>query len=287
MKKTIRALQILFGVLTFFCFLCLGQADDFSIRISGASRYCLFGDLNRGTKGYLDFWTDMTRLDGGIVAEGRKPLHFGWGFTADFVLNPRSSFGVGIGLGNIRAQSQSEIIISYSDGRPDTSAVVETMITAIPIRLSGSKNYSISRAVNAFVLGGIVIYPARFRSNSRPAGTGDSHNQKAHSMGIGLLCGTGLEIKILSPLALVLGAEGNYAKIGSFRGTRKSGGSSIPYEEKGTLYYEETLVFMPPGIENAYPQLMIHKTKPMGDHARPARVDFSGFTISGGIRIFF
>lgn len=243
-------------------------------------------DINRGVNGYLDFWADLSQSSGGIITDNKKPLHLGMSYSMDFVLALDTAYSVGLGVGYVRARNRSEIIINYTDGRPETGAVVETMIEAVPIRLSVFRDYHLNRSLNAFVVGGLEIYPARFQSSSWPAGPGDSHQQKAHSVGIGLLYGAGLEIKVLSHVALVLEAQGNYAKIGSFRGKRESGGSTLPHEVKGTLYFEET-TYIPPDIENAYPLLMIYETKPSGDHVRSARVDFSGFALSGGVRIFF
>ena len=269
-----------------FLFIChLGQAADFSIKIAGASKYCLFKDINRGIDGYLDFWADLSQSSGGIIIDNKKPLHFGLSYSFDLILGLNSSYSMGLGVGHVRARNRSEIIIRYTDGRPETSAVVETTIEAVPIRLSVFRDYHLNRSLNAFVVGGLEIYPARFQSSSWPAGPGDSHHQKAHSVGIGLLYGAGLEIKVLSHVALVLEAQGNYAKIGSFRGKRESGGSTLPHEVKGTLYFEE--MTFPPDIENAYPLLMIYETKPLGDRVRSARVDFSGFSLSAGVKIFF
>lgn len=262
------------------------QAADFSIKATGGFKYSLFKDVNSGIMGYLGVWADGLTSSGGIVTDRTEPLHFCSDYSVDFILSLDSPYGLALGVGYVRAKNRSEIFVRYSDGRPETSALVETTIEAVPIRLSVFRDFQLTRALNAYIMGGLEIYPTQFQSSSWPAGPGDSHRQKARSVGIGLLYGAGLEIKILAHVALVLEAQGNYARIANLKGTRKSGGSSLPHEVKGTLYYDELTFYFPPDIQKTYAQLMISESMPSGDRARPGRVNFSGFALSGGIRIY-
>jgi hypothetical protein len=243
-------------------------------------------DINRGINGYLDFWSDLSRLSGGMITDNRKPVHFMMSYSFDLVLALDKAYSVGLGVGYVRARNRSDIVVNYANGSPEANSVVETTIEAIPIRLSVLRNYHLARSLNAFVECGIEIYNARYQSGFWPAGPGDSHHQKAHSIGMGLLYGGGLDIAVIKRLALVLEAQGNFARIGGFRGTRNSGGSSLPYEVKGTLYFED-MTSIPPNVEKTYPLLMIYENKPAGDHIRPARIDFSGFSLSAGLKILF
>jgi hypothetical protein len=275
------------GCLIFLCCFPLGQAADFSIKISGGLKYSLFGDVNRGMNGYLDIWADGGASMGGDIINNKKPLHFGMNYSIDFIIRLNSFYSVGIGVGYVRARNISDINIQYPDERPDATASVERAAEAVPVRFSVFREFHLHRALNAYFVGGLEIYPARFQSSYWPAGPGDSHIQKAHSVGVGLLFGAGLEIKVLSRLAFIVEAAGNYAKISHLKGTRNSGGSTIPYEEKGTLYFYENTFFYPPDIQKTHALLMIHETKPTGEGVRMGRVDFSGFAVSGGIRIYF
>jgi len=279
--------KIIFAGLIFLNMLPLGQAGDFSIKFTGGFKYGLFGDVNKGMNGYLGVWADGGASMGGDIVNNKRPLHCGPNYAIDFILKLNSSYSVALGVGYVRARNTSEIMILYPDERPDETASVEMAVEAVPIRLSVFRDFHIHRALNAYVMGGLEISPARFQSSYWPAGPGDSHRQKAHSVGVGLLCGAGLEIKALSRLAFIVEAAGNYAKISHFKGTRNSGGSTIPHEENGALYFYENTFFYPPDIQKTHALLMIHETRPTGDGVRMGIVDFSGFAVSGGIRIYF
>lgn len=285
MERKMR--KTLLGCLIFLCCFPLGQAADFSIKITGGLKYSLFGDVNRGMNGYLDIWAAGGASMGGDIINNKKPLHFGMNYSIDFILRLNSSYRVGIGVGYVRARNTSDIIIQYPDERPEATASVERTVEAVPVRLSVFRDFHIHRALSAYLMGGLEISRARFLSSYWPAGPGDSHRQKAHSVGVGLLYGAGLELKALSRLAFIVEAAGNYAKISHFKGTRNSGGSTIPHEENGTLYFYENTFFYPPDIQKTHALLMIHETRPTGEGVRMGRVDFSGFAVSGGIRLYF
>jgi len=262
------------------------RAADLSIIVTAGPKYSLLGDINKGKNGYLDIWADLLRSSGGAVIDNKRPVHLGLSYSVDFFLALDTAYSVGLGVGYVRARNRSEVLISFTDGRPETSAVVETSVESVPIRLNILRHFHLTRSLNAFVKGGLELHNAKFQSSSWPAGPGDSHRQKAHSIGIGLLYGAGLEIKAVRHVALVFEAQGNYAKIGGFSGTRDSGGSSLPYEVKGDLYFED-MTSIPPDFEKTYPLLVIYENKPAGDRVRPARVDLSGFSLSVGLKIFF
>jgi hypothetical protein len=269
----------------FLFFLSLsGWAADFSIIFAGAPRYCLLGDINKGMNGYLRLEATLAELSGGIVTEdNRSPMHFVMSYSVDFTLALDSEYSLALGVGNFRTQSANELLISYPDGQPDASAIVETRIDAVPIKLSVIRSYPITRSLNAFIESGLGIYVARYRSSYWPAGPGDSHVQDAHAVGIGPFIGGGLEIKASRLLALILKAEGDFARIGAFKGTRNSGGSTPPHEVRGTLYYEETTIS---GVESVFPLLMIYEDT-LQTAVRQARIDLSGFSLRVGMKISF
>jgi hypothetical protein len=242
-------------------------------------------DINRGTNGYLDFWGDLARANGDLVAEDKNPMHFVSSYSVDLVVALGPEYSLVVGAGRFRTSGLSEIRITSSIGAPDATAKVETTLEAIPIKLSAIRNYHLARSLDTFIEGGFTINIAKYHSGYWPAGPGDSHIQNARALGIGLLCAAGLEIRPIKPVTLVLKAQGDYAKISGFKGTRNSGGSTIPHEVKGTLYYEEFTFYGTPGEERVLPSVMIKEEKPTG--AREARVDFSGLSLSVGMKISF
>jgi len=282
--------KVIFAGLIFLNMLPLGQAGDFSIKFTGGFKYGLFRDVNSGIRGYLGLYADSGTYNGGTLIDKTKSLHFVLNYSVDFALTLNSDYSIGLGVGHIRANKMSEIIIRYPDERPEANAIVETTIDAVPIRLSVFRYYTLNRALSAYFVGGMEIYPTRFRSINWPAGAGNTLHQNAHSIGLGLLYGAGLEIKAFPHIALVLEAQGNYAKIGKLKGTLLTEGSSLPYEIKGTLYYWEQAINIGPDFQETYSLLMIQESAPSGDpysNVRSAKIDFSGFTLTAGVKIFF
>ena len=288
-KERIRNRALFFGLgLLFLC--RSGQAADLSIKIAGGFRYGLFGDINSGLKGYLDVWRDFGTYEGATIIDKTGPLHFGADYSVDFLLSLGSSYSVGLGVGRVCMSRRSELTTLWPDERPESTAIVEATVEAVPVTISLSKYFPLHRGLSAYFTGGLEVYPARFQSSYWPAGPGNSHHQKARSLGLGVLYGVGLEIKAFSRVALFFEARGNYARIGGFEGTRRSAGSTLPYEEQGALYYYKTTINTTPGMPKEYPLLMIHETEPSEEvygPVRSARVDFSGFALLGGIKIYF
>jgi opacity protein-like surface antigen len=282
--------RLIFASLIFLNILPLGQAGDISIQFSGGIKYGLLRDVNSGIRGYLGLYADSGTYYGGTVIDKTKSLHFVPNYSVGFSLKFNSDYSIGLDVGRIRANHMSEITIRYPDERPEDNAFVETTIDSVPIRLSVFRYYALNRAMKAYFAGGLEIYPTRFRSVNWPAGAGNTLHQSAHSIGLGLLYGAGLEIKVLSDIALVLEALGNYAKIGKLKGTLLAEGSSLPYEIKGTLYYWEQATTIGPDFQEIYSHLMIQESAPSGDpysHVRSAKIDLSGFTLTAGVKIFF
>jgi len=282
--------RIIFAGLVFLNMLPLGQARDIAIKFTGGFKYGLLRDVNSGIQGYLGLYADSGTYNGGTVIDKTKSLHFVLNYSVGFSLKLNSDYSIGLDVGHIRANNMGEILIRYPDERPEDNAFVDTTIDSVPIRLSVFRYYILNRALNAYFVGGLEIYPTRFRSVNWPAGAGNTLHQSAHSIGLGLLYGVGLEIKVLSDIALVLEALGNYAKIGKLKGTLLAEGSSLPYEIKGTLYYWKQATNIGPDFQEIYSHLMIQESAPSGDpysNVRSATIDFSGFTLTAGVKIFF
>jgi hypothetical protein len=62
--------------------------------------------------------------------------------------------------------------------------------------------------------------------------------------------------------------------------------------EKGTLYYWEETMYADhqPYFVGKYPQVYVEQDKPTGSsisNVREAKIDFSGFSLMGGIKFYF
>lgn len=260
-------------------------ADRLSFKLTGGFNYTVFGDINDAARGELYYWRDDVVRLGGSYVDRLKPLHTSPVYVVDLVYRINSQFSLGIGVGYVRAKNRSEITLLWPL-EPESRAGYYPDVRAIPLRLSVLQSVPLSQEMKLVFGAGGDIYFAQFRSSDLPGGAGNVNRQEASAVGVGLRYGVGLDVKITKLLGLVLEGEGRYAKIGGFRGTLDSAGSTLPYEEKGALYY---MVFMGgPGNLTPYPSVLIQETRPSADvysDVRKARADFSGFSLLAGIRI--
>lgn len=278
--------KVLFAVAMLVLLPELSGASRISFKLTAGLNYGLFGDVNAGAKGYLDFWKDLAVGSGGSYVNSTKPLHASLGYSIDLIYKIDSYFSIGLGVGYVRANGKSEMRLLWADG-PETSASVLSDVRAIPIRLTALYLIPIDQKTKVFFAAGLDTYFAHFRSSEWPGGPGNSNHQTASAIGPGLRYGVGLEIGLASHLALVLEGQGCYSRIRGFHGTLESAGSTLPYQENGTLYY--TVFMGGPASQTPYPMILIQETKPPSDFysiVRQARVDFSGYSILAGIKIY-
>jgi hypothetical protein len=264
----------------------LDGENRISIKLTAGLNYSLYGDINAGVRGDLNYWRDQVISLGGLYVNNTKPLHVGPISFVDFIYKLNSRYSIGLGVGYVRANNRSEMTLRWPL-EPESTAAAMPDVRAIPFRLSVLDFIPINQRINIIFAAGLDTYFAQFRSSDWPGGAGNSNHQKAFGIGVGVRYGVELDIKLASSLAFVLEGQGCYAKIRGFHGTLKSGGSTLPYEEDGTLYYWE---FMGgPGNLTPYPHVLIQETRPSADvyaNVRKARVDFSGFSILAGIKIY-
>jgi len=281
-------MEIALGVLFLIALVAFpaAGADRLSFKLTGGFNYSIFGDINDAAHGELYFWRDDVVRLGGSCVDRLKPLHTSPVYVVDLIYRINSQFSLGLGVGYVRAKNRSEITLVWPS-EPESTAGYYPDVRAIPLRLSVLQSVPLSQGMKLVFSAGGDIYFAQFRSSDMPGGAGNVNRQKASAVGVGLRYGVGLNIKITKLLGLVLEGEGRYAKIGGFRGTLDSAGSTLPHEEKGALYY---MVFMGgPGNLTPYPMVFVQETKPSEDFysiVRKAKADFSGFSLLAGIRIF-
>ena len=263
-------------------------ADKISINLMAGLNYSLFGDVNSGVKGSLDYWRDLVSLSGGTYVRGIKPLHASPTFSFDLIYKIDRYYSIGLGVGYLRANNTSTITVRFP-GELDESAVNTPDVRAVPVRFSVFKFIPISQRTRISFNAGIDTYFAQFRSDYLPAGAGNRIQQKAHAIGLGFRYGVGLDVKIASHFAFVFEGQGRYARVQGFRGILKAGGSSQPFEERGDLYYWDQTITFSPDIQSTYPHMFIQEVKPSGgvySNVRKARVDFSGFSVLAGIKVY-
>ena len=265
----------------------LSKAEKFGVKLSSGMSYILVGDVNEGVKGVIDYLRNLSTLYGNSVEGEAKPIHLGFDFEGDIIINLTPRVGIGFGVGYIQGAKTSESMVHFLEGQPEASFAFKSKISAIPIRVGVFYTLPVSEMVNVVFNAGAGMYLANYSYNFRP-GRGWSGNSITHTTsakGFGFHGGVGFEFNLASNIAFVLEGQGRYAKIGGFEGTAKYDGSSLPYTEEGALYYWEQMT-----IIGKYPRVSVQENKPSGpdvSNVRDARVDFTGFTFLAGIKINF
>lgn len=266
----------------------LGAESRFSFKISGGLHYGLYGDINNGTRGYLDYWKGLAWYYDGSYQSRMQPLHFGSILTVDLLYQINDYYSFGLGLGYQRASKTKTVSIKWWPDEPPQIARASSDITSFPVRLSLINHLPVNGSLRFFFVAGVDVNFTQVCLGYVPAEADYTYHQKAHSIGLGLRYGPGIELKVGANVDLVVEGQGYYARIKGFRGTLTAGGDYTPYEERGTLYYFEWTSDSIPEYPISYPLVMIQATEPADDYysnVRKARVDLSGFTIVVGIKV--
>jgi len=286
---TDKVCRSVFAILLFLLSSGFAHAEKLAVKFSGGMSYLVVGDINRGIQGYFDYQKDMFNgLPLMPIRGDAKPIHLGFDFQGDILINISPKIWIGLGTGYIRSGNTSEISYFQIKGSH------EVRISAIPVRLGISYLLLGNETFRLFLSAGTGLYFADYKYDTQPIATGEPVlHQTAKGKGFGLHGGLGGELKLTRRMAFILETQARYAKVGGLRGTMEY--SLLPFGvhvEKGPLYFWESLVYV--GHEarfvGKYPQVYISREKPSGPYVtnvREAKIDFSGFSLMGGIKLYF
>ncbi len=288
--------RLVFLILLLFIFQGTSNAEKFGIKLTGGLNYLLVGDLNKGVRGSMDLWKDYHSYIPECSMGGEaKPIHLGFEIEGDIIFDLTQKLGIGLGAGYIYGASTSKIALSCLGGY-ENSWDNKAKISASPIRVGIFYTVFANKKMKVVYNTGIGLYLAKYSYiETSPMTGGGTKDQKASAEGFGLHGGMGIEFNLTPTIGLVIEAQGRYAKVGSFEGKIKYLGIiPQPWEEEGLLYYWEK-TFTSHEAKNAhitkkYPQVYIREKKPSGlgiNSVREATIDFSGFTLMGGIKFNF
>jgi hypothetical protein len=284
-----RVGRTVFAILLFLLSSGFGRPEKLALKFSGGLSYLLVGDINRGIQGYFDYQKDMfIGLPLMPIRGDAKPIHLGFDFQGDILINIKPKIWIGLGTGYIRCGNTSEISYFQIKGSH------EVRISAVPVRLGISYLLLGNETFRLFLNAGAGLYFADYQYDKLPIGAGEVVlHQTAKGKGFGLHGGLGGELKLTRRLAFILETQARYAKVGRLRGTMEY--QILPrylHVEKGPLYFWESLVYV--GHEGRfvgkYPQVYISQEKPSGPYVtnvREAKIDFSGLSLMGGIKFYF
>jgi len=320
-KKSTRKITAL-GIACFFVLMSLsriasaGEREDFkprlSIKLTGGLRYMRVGDINTHIKSFDDFLSRaIPTYRGGKM---KVINNYGSDFEGELRLDIGSKFAVGLGVGFISSESNSnfrtagiypfpEIWIYYI---PDhlIEFVTELKTKTIPLKIGGYYNLPLGTKINVILNGGFGYYFSKcslYKYNLNVpldpsylfAEISNEYNVSGKNLGIH--GGFGFEYKLTNSLALVAEAQRRYAKIKKLEGDRiyyyykLAGlfGDLDQGKEEGILYIGERDM-TDVGYGSQCPDLIISPTKPTGPEFRnikQAGLDFSGISLRVGIRV--
>lgn len=279
MKKSKRVSMLVICLLALLLFPGLIKAEKIELRLLAGMNYLSGGDINKGDNP----WIGLFAMAG--YSMETKPVHLGFDFGGDIIINLTPKIGIGFGVGYIQGAKTSEL--TFSNGEEGTFTN-KPKISAVPIKLGLFFNIPLSEVMNVVFNVGGGLYLAKYSYNFRIEANGGwaELNQETNASGLGFHGGIGLEFNLAPNIAFVIEGQGRYAKFGGFEGTCESSGDiEDSGKVEGTLYYYE---WREEG--KIYPTVFVSSQRPPGSvfsNVREAKVDFSGFTLMAGIKIKF
>ncbi len=267
-----------------------GAGISFSLRFLGGMNYLSGGDINEGIKGWNDMWHDQADFMGFTMEGEMKPIHLGFDFGGDIIVNLTPQIGVGLGIGYLQGSKTSEV--TFANGTTGTMTN-KPKIRAVPITMGVFYTLPMNGMMRMVLNAGAGLYIAKYSHNWRLEENGywQEFTQEASATGFGFHGGLGFEFDLSPNIAFVLEGQGRYAKFGGFEGKYDFEFDYSPWlkyseKEEGKLYYYK---YDAPAL-GKYTYVFVCDEKPSGvnySDVREAKVDFSGFTFLAGIRVRF
>ena len=252
----------------------------FNLFLSGGGNFISGGDLNEGSQGLADYYSDIL----GIQGKGDiKPLDLSYIFGAEISFSLSNVFFVGIGADYLFRERESRV--EFQNSSSIDSLTTRPKIKAIPVRLTlycyPVHFFYIKTGLEYFFTECSYFYRIK-EDDIFKDWTGE-----AKARDVGIVGGFGFVQEIVPHLDFFMEATGRYARINNFEGkTDYKESTGLTYTEEGILYIYEGKT----SEEKSYPLLFIREKKPTEagvSDVQNAMIDLSGFSIKAGIRIRF
>ncbi len=271
-----------------------GGDVEISLRLHGGTNYLQAKDVNAGTGGYFDYFEILGAL-GEYTKEGEEgfsPLHDGYDFGADLVIQVHRNIGIGIGAGYLKSSENSVMTLTS----PEETVTVNgtTKLSALPIRLGVFLTFPLNNKLNFTANVGAAWYTSlKFAAVLRLEADADWEqisldSSRTSLSDIGFQGGLGFEYHVAQNVGLFVEALGRYARFKNFEsvtGTENYSGGD-PDTMEGTLYLETFTE-----DEVSVTLFTVEETPPVSEPpdyvVREPKFDFSGFCLQAGIRIRF
>jgi hypothetical protein len=275
--------QIKTGLLpvSFLLFLLAGTAGAqlrFGFRFTGGLGYVSGDDLNAGAKGWSDYYS-IVEL-GSYTPSGKfEPIHLGFDFGGDFILQFTPQLGIGIGSGYLTAFKTFSVKYTHP-GSADVLYKSETTMGAIPIKLSLYYFLPVGPNIKIYFQAGGSYYMASLKYHNRAKYLMyfEDRDMDTKGGGVGFHGGLGLEIDFSPMVGFFIDLTGRYASISNFKGDYTGSSTyGTSTTNNAYLYYFKWSV---PG-HGIFPVLGMSLTAPSDpliSDVRKANIDFSGFS---------
>ncbi len=292
-----------------------GGGDLENMRL-GRTKY--YQDLKQDP-GYTDTWTNWKKLS-------QVPQ-----YDVDLIFHLSKNFGVGVGTGYLSVNNKGDYGYNwYSEGiswfgpytvEDNITYRREYKITAIPIKLSLYLFFP-SGAFNVYAYAGGGYYLGKL---THTFGWDDTYTVSTYSLidekdeitekdtvsedakknAFGFHGGLGLEIKLMSHLALGVEVFGRFVEFGGWSGSFKETFTQRErkWDESEGWYFDETMdqelsesgplwyyEEYSPELNKYYGQIFVWQDKPEGvdfQNVREAKINLNAWGVSVSLRIFF
>ncbi|MCK4646415.1 MAG: hypothetical protein KAU46_09195 [Candidatus Aminicenantes bacterium] len=275
----------------------------FSIKLTGGLSYVTIGDFNSSLESLYNAFDPASEDIESRTGEIKKLDNFNPDWEAELRIDISPKFALGISTsGYIHQKNESSLHVSRKIINflyTDLISIKPEVKAWTPVKLG--VYYSILRTskINFFLTGGIGLYSASVSEYKRLEEInfrGDlswmwRYWEINHRAGLGFTGGIAMEYSLTKNLALVVEAQGRYARIKNLKGTmqweQSQEGIIYEYETSGSLY-NFIWDIEGPWIRPHYDLEIFEK---LADHIigkgdiNKAILDLSGFSWRVGIRI--
>ncbi|MGB9005371.1 MAG: outer membrane beta-barrel protein [Candidatus Aminicenantales bacterium] len=276
--KKIKTGLLLLSLLLFLLAGTAGAQLRFGFRFYGGLNCLGGGDVNLGAKGWADYYSSDILLP--RTPSGKfEPIHLGFDFGGDFILQFTPQLGIGIGSGYLTASKTFSIDHTHPIF-DDVLYKSETTIGAIPIRLSFYYFLPVGSNINIYFQAGGSYYLASLKYHFRAEDPSyyEDRDLDTKGGGVGFHGGLGLEIDFSPMVGFFIDLTGRYASISNFKGD-----FIISDTWSSTTISDANLYFFryydwPYGN---FPLILVSTIVPSGigiTDVHQAKIDFSGFS---------
>lgn len=254
----------------------LPKISQIHINFSGGGNYSLVGDLNKGSKGFIDYYQNTLSQE---KTGEFHPLHLNYLFGGEVSLPLGQGLHVGIGADYFYGKKESLINFTQTDvkTRPE--------IEIIPIRAFVSYNIIPEFYIKAgaeYILAECTYFYRKTEDETWQEWKGEADaSQLGGFLGIGFVHDLGRH------LSLFIEASGRYAQVKNLKGENiQKDSTGFEYKEEGYMYIYDGET---PNKET-FSLLFVRDNTPSGygvSNPEKAKLNLSGLSLQIGLRIKF